>query len=189
MIHPTADVSPRSVIGEGTKLWHQVHIREDATIGKNCVLGKNVYIDFGVMIGNNVKIQNNVSVYHGVTLEDDVFVGPSVTFTNDVYPRSSLWNDERLASTLVKHGASIGANATIVANTVIGRYALIGAGTVVTKNVPDHALVVGCPGRIIGFVCFCGKKLVRYRVEHQSHIFTCDCGQEVTILSEVHSLL
>ncbi|NMM61487.1 N-acetyltransferase [Clostridium sp. P21] len=157
-VHPTAEVSDRAVVGEDTKVWNDVQIRENAHIGYNCVISKGVYIDFDVIIGNNVKIQNGVNLYHGVTIEDDVFLGPSMTFTNDFYPRA--FNSEfEVKKTLVKKGASIGANSTIICGIVIGKYAMIGAGSVVTKNVPDYALVVGNPGKIVGYVCKCGTKL------------------------------
>lgn len=157
-IHDTAEVSPQADIGEGTKIWNQAQIREGSVIGENCIISKNVYIDEGVHIGNRVKIQNNVNVYKGVTVEDDVFLGPSMTFTNDFYPRafSHGW---KITETLVKEGASIGANATIVCGNVVGRYAMVGSGSVVTKNVPPHALVVGNPAKQIGWVCKCGNKL------------------------------
>ncbi len=158
-IHPTAEVDSRANIGEGTKIWHHVQVREGAVIGKNCNLGKGVYIDKNVKIGSRVKIQNYVSVYYGVEIEDDVFIGPSVTFTNDKYPRSWIWNEEKVVKTKVKRGASIGANATIVCGVTIGEYAMVGAGAVVTKDVPPHGLVVGNPARLIGFVCECGHKL------------------------------
>jgi len=158
-LHPTAEVSPKAKIGAGTKIWHQAQIRENARIGKNCNIGKCVYIDFEVKIGNNVKIQNHVSVYHGVTIGDDVFIGPGTTFTNDLYPRAFIWNEERLVKTHVKKGASIGANSTIICGITIGKYSIIGAGSVVTDDVPDHALVFGNPAIIKGFVCKCGFKL------------------------------
>lgn len=157
-IHPTAEVSEKAVIGEGTKIWNQVQIRENAHIGKNCIISKNVYIDSDVSLGDNVKVQNNVNVYHGVIIEDDVFLGPSMTFTNDFYPRafSEEWE---VYKTEVKKGASIGANATIVCGITIGEYAMVGAGSVVTKDVPPHALVVGNPAKRVGTVCKCGYKL------------------------------
>jgi UDP-2-acetamido-3-amino-2,3-dideoxy-glucuronate N-acetyltransferase len=151
-VHPTAEVSPLARVGKGTKVWHHVHVREHALVGRDCILGQNAYIDHYVRIGNNVKIQNNVSVYHGVTLEDDVFVGPHATFTNDLYPRSfdPEWH---LQKTSVRKGASIGANATILCGIEIGEYAMIAAGAVVTKSVPAHALMVGSPAKIAGYVC------------------------------------
>lgn len=157
-VHPTAVIEEDVEIGDGTRIWHFVHVRKGAKIGRNCNIGKDVYIDTGVRIGNNVKIQNFVSVYRGVTLEDDVFVGPHATFTNDIYPRS--FNKEwEVIPTVVKRGASIGANATIICGVTIGEYAMVGAGAVVTRDVPPHGLVVGNPARLVGFVCFCGKPL------------------------------
>jgi acetyltransferase-like isoleucine patch superfamily enzyme len=158
-IHATADVSTEADIGENTKIWHLAQVREGANIGTNCIISKNVYVDIGVQIGNNVKIQNNVNVYNGVTIEDEVFLGPSMTFTNDLFPRATNPN-WIITKTIVKKGASIGANATIVCGIAIGKYAMIGAGAVVTKNVPDYALVVGNPAKVIGKVCKCGVKLV-----------------------------
>lgn len=157
-IHASANVSDRTIIGQNTKIWINAQIRENVEIGRNCIIGKDTYIDYGVKIGNCVKIQNGVSVFNGVTIEDHVFVGPNAAFTNDYYPRAFDvgW---QVSETLVKEGASIGANATIVCNTVIGRYAMVGAGSVVTKDVPDYALVVGNPARIIGYVCKCGQRL------------------------------
>ena len=157
--HPTAEVSEKAKIGKGTKIWHQAQIREGAIIGENCNLGKGVYVDFDVKIGNNVKIQNYVSVYHGVEIEDDVFVGPAAVFTNDKHPRAWLWDETRLCHTKIRKGASIGANATIVCGVEIGEYAMVAAGAVVTKNVPPHALVMGVPAKVVGFVCECGEKL------------------------------
>ena len=157
-INPTAEVSKDAVIGRNTKIWNQAQIREGACIGENCIISKNVYIDENVYIGSGVKIQNNVNVYHGVTVEDDVFLGPSMTFTNDMYPRAfnSKW---KVSDTLVKRGASIGANVTVRCGITIGEYAVIGAGSTVTKNVPAHALFVGNPSHQIGWVCQCGYKL------------------------------
>lgn len=157
-IHSTAEVSDSAKIGKGTKVWNQAQIRNDAELGENCIISKNVYVDEHVKIGNRVKIQNNVNVYHGVTIEDDVFLGPSMTFTNDMYPRafSASW---KITETLVKKGASIGANATIRCGVTIGEYATVGSGSVVTKDVLPHALVVGNPARQIGWVCKCGFKL------------------------------
>jgi UDP-2-acetamido-3-amino-2,3-dideoxy-glucuronate N-acetyltransferase len=165
-IHPTAEVSPRAKLGPGTKVWHQAQVREDAVLGRNCILGKGAYVDFGVQIGDNVKIQNQASVYHGVTLENGVFVGPHVVFTNDRMPRAinpdgSLKSDDdwELSETLVKEGASVGASAVVVAGVTIGRFAMVGAGSVVTRDVPDYGLVYGNPARLTGYVCPCGHKL------------------------------
>jgi acetyltransferase-like isoleucine patch superfamily enzyme len=164
--HETADVSAQAKIGEGTKIWQHCQVREHAEIGKNCIISKGVYIDAGVRIGNNVKIQNGISVYHGVTLEDGVFCGPHCVFTNDKRPRSinpdgslKTGEDWQLSETLVKKGASIGAHATIVCGVTIGEWAMIGAGAVVTKSVPDYGLVIGNPAKLIGFVCPCGDRL------------------------------
>jgi UDP-2-acetamido-3-amino-2,3-dideoxy-glucuronate N-acetyltransferase len=164
--HETADVSPHAKIGEGTKIWQHCQVREHAEIGKNCIISKGVYIDAGVKIGNNVKIQNGISVYHGVTLEDGVFCGPHCVFTNDKRPRSinpdgslKTGEDWQVSETLVKKGASIGAHATIVCGVTIGEWAMIGAGAVVTKSVPDYGLVIGNPAKLIGFVCPCGERL------------------------------
>jgi len=157
-IHKTAEVSDKAQIGKGTKIWNLAQVRENASIGENCILSKNVYVDFDVKIGNGVKLQNNVNVYHGVELEDDVFIGPSATFTNDMYPRAFI-SDFEVSKTTVKKGASIGANATIVCGKVIGRYAMVGSGSVITKDVKDFNLVVGNPGRVIGYVCKCGCRL------------------------------
>lgn len=149
-------------IGEGTKIWHFTHIQSGARIGKFCVLGQNVNVGNNVVIGNYVKIQNNVSVYEGVTLEDYVFCGPSMVFTNIIDPRSKYpqVGSKYYIKTLVKEGASLGANCTIVCGNTIGKYAFVGAGAVVTKDVPDYALVVGNPARIIGWVSEAGKKLI-----------------------------
>ena len=157
-IHPTAEVSDKAVIGENTKIWNHAQVRENAKIGQNCIVSKNVYIDTGVQIGDNVKIQNNVNVYNGVTVEDDVFLGPSMTFTNDKLPRAKN-PDWEITKTLVKKGASVGANATIICGTVIGEYAMIGAGAVVTKDVPPYTLVYGNPAKPMGMVCRCGVKI------------------------------
>lgn len=157
-IHETAEVSESARIGSGTKIWNQAQVRNDAVLGENCVVSKNAYIDEHVNIGNRVKVQNNVNVYHGVTVEDDVFLGPSMTFTNDMYPRS--FNAEwQITETLVKRGASIGAGAVIRCGVIIGEYAMVGAGAVVIEDVPPYALVAGNPARRIGWVCRCGFKL------------------------------
>jgi UDP-2-acetamido-3-amino-2,3-dideoxy-glucuronate N-acetyltransferase len=168
MIHETAEVSPDAQIGSGTKIWHQAQVREGAVIGKNCIIGKDVYIDFGVIIGDNVKIQNGALIYHGVTIEDGVFVGPQVCITNDRTPRA-ITHDGRLKREddwtvepiLVRYGASIGAGAILIPPVTIGRFAMVAAGSVVTKNVPDHVLAVGVPAHLVGYVCPCGQKLVK----------------------------
>jgi UDP-2-acetamido-3-amino-2,3-dideoxy-glucuronate N-acetyltransferase len=165
-IHPTADVAPSAEIGDGTSIWNQSQVRERAQIGPGCVIGKNVYVDTDVVIGANVKIQNNVSVYHGVTVEDGVFIGPHVCFTNDRIPRAinpdgTLKSDDdwEVTPILVRRGAAIGANSTIVPGVTIGRWAMVGAGSVVTHDVPDHDLVVGNPARHLASVCSCGEPL------------------------------
>ena len=181
-IHETADVSKEAKIGKETNIWHQAQVRENAEIGENCNIGKGVYIDFGVKIGNNCKIQNYVSVYHGVSIEDEVFIGPSATFTNDLYPRAFIWGEEKVSKTLIKKGASIGANSTIISGIMIGKFAMIGAGSVVTKNVPDHALVCGNPARIKGFVCECGMKIGGWKEEKDCMKETCkSCDKEISI--------
>jgi UDP-2-acetamido-3-amino-2,3-dideoxy-glucuronate N-acetyltransferase len=147
------------VIGDDTKLWHFTHVMSGARIGRGCNIGQNVVISPGVVVGDNVKIQNNVSVYTGVTLEADVFCGPSMVFTNVINPRSHVSRKDEYRPTLVKQGASLGANSTIVCGHTVGRYAFVGAGAVVTKDVPDYALVVGNPARLTGWVCACGVKL------------------------------
>ena len=157
--HESAYIDDGCVIGDDTKIWHFSHVMSGARIGRRCNIGQNVVVSPDVIVGNNVKIQNNVSLYTGVILEDDVFCGPSMVFTNVVNPRSHVSRKNEYKPTLVKRGASIGANATIVCGHTIGRYAFIGAGAVVTKDVPDYALVVGNPGRVTGWVCECGVKL------------------------------
>ena len=155
-IHPSAHIEDGVTIGEGTRIWHQGHIRGGAHIGAGCNLGKNVMVDSGVRIGSGVKIQNNVSVYHGVTIEDDVFVGPSAVFTNDRYPRA--FNTEwEVVETVVRRGASIGANATLVCGIEVGEYAVIAAGSVVPKTVRAHEIVMGSPARHYAWACRCGR--------------------------------
>ena len=151
MIHKSAYVEDAK-IGEGTKIWHFVHVRIGAVIGKNCNIGKGVYIDSDLRIGDNCKIQNFVSIYKGVTIGNDVFIGPHVCFTNDLYPRAFIWNEERLVDITIEDGVSIGANATIIAGIKIGKYAMIGAGSVVTKDVDDFSLVIGNPAKVVGKV-------------------------------------
>ncbi len=181
-IHPLAVVDDGANIGDGTKIWHFAHVRGSAKIGKNCNIGKDVYIDADVVIGNNVKIQNGVSVYHGVTIDDDVFCGPHMTFTNDMYPRAFGDNWE-VFKTHVKRGASIGAHATIVCDTTLGEYCMIGSGAVVTKDVPTHGLVVGNPARLVGYVCKCGQPL-KEEISRNDKILRMKCskcGEEISI--------
>ncbi len=158
-IHESSFIDEPCDIGEGTRIWHYCHIMRDAKIGKNCVLGQNVFVGKGVTVGDNVKIQNNVSVYEGVTLEDHVFCGPSMVFTNVVNPRSEIERKSDFKPTLVERGATLGANCTIMCGHTIGRYAFIGAGAVVTKGVPPYALVLGNPARRAGWMCRCGVRL------------------------------
>ena len=158
-VHSSSFVDEGCQIGEGTKIWHFSHVMSSAVIGRKCNIGQNVVISPDVQIGDNVKIQNNVSVYTGVILEDDVFCGPSMVFTNVVNPRSHVSRKDEYRRTLVERGASLGANSTIVCGHTIGRYAFIGAGAVVTRDVPPYALVVGNPARISGWMCECGVKV------------------------------
>lgn len=162
--HETALIESQ-YIGKNTKIWRNAHVRKDAKIGSDCILGNNVYVDQNVVIGDKVKIQNNVSIYHGVTIEDGVFLGPHVCFTNDLTPRSvtpdgkiKSASDWKVVKTLVKQGASLGANSTIICGVTIGEFAMVGAGSVIAKDVPDYALVYGNPAKIKGYVCKCGAK-------------------------------
>lgn len=158
-VHDTAIIDPGARIGDGTTVWHWVHICGGAQIGERCSFGQNVFVGNDVVVGNNVKVQNNVSIYDGVTLEDDVFCGPSMVFTNVINPRSHVSRKHEYRRTVVERGATIGANATIICGHRIGRYALIGAGAVVTRDVAAYALMVGMPARRIGWVCQCGARL------------------------------
>ena len=158
-IHPSAIVDDMAKIGRGTRIWHFCHVMPEAVIGRDCVLGQNVMIARRARVGNGCKIQNNVSVYEGVTLEDDVFCGPSCVFTNVIYPRAFVSRKDEFRPTLVRRGASVGANATIVCGVTIGEYAMVAAGAVVTHNVPDYALVVGVPARRTDWVSRSGEKL------------------------------
>jgi UDP-2-acetamido-3-amino-2,3-dideoxy-glucuronate N-acetyltransferase len=188
-IHPTAEVSLQASIGENTSVWHQSQIREGAVIGKNCILGKGVYIDEGVCIGDQVKIQNYVSIFHGVTIEDGVFIGPHVCFTNDLHPRAvnpdgtlKAADDWILTRTLISKGASLGANSTIVCGVTIGQWAMIGAGSVVTRNVPNYALYFGNPARLHGFVCPCGNSLKEFARQDGVVLAHCtNCDTEISI--------
>lgn len=157
--HPTAVIDEGCVIGQGSKIWHFSHIMPNCTIGAHCNIGQNVVVSPQVILGNNVKVQNNVSIYTGVECEDDVFLGPSMVFTNVINPRSAVNRKSQYAKTLVKKGATVGANATIVCGNTIGMYAFIGAGAVVTKNIPDYALVIGNPAKQTGWMSEYGHKL------------------------------
>lgn len=189
MIHPTADVSPAARIGTGTQIWQACQVREGAVIGSDCILGKGVYVDKDVEIGNHVKIQNGISIYSGVTIQDGVFCGPHCVFTNDRLPRAinpdgSLRapNDWVLTRTLVQYGASIGANATLVSGVTIGRWAMVGAGAVVTHNVPNYGLVYGNPARLYGFVDPCGHRLEVEAHQGPCVVMICPaCGTETLI--------
>ena len=181
-VHNSAFIEDEVFIGEGSKIWHLVQVRKGAKIGKNCIFGKSVFIDTNVLIGDNVKIQNFVSVYQGVTIENDVFVGPHACFTNDYLPRATAveW---KLIETTVKKGASIGANSTIVCGITIGEYAMIGAGSLVSKNVGNHQLVFGNPARLRGYVCYCGNILTK-AIEPLDNgtVLTCEkCHKTMTI--------
>lgn len=158
-LHESAYVDEPCVIGRGTKIWHFTHIMRDCVIGERCNIGQNVLVSTGCTLGSNVKVQNNVSVYTGVILEDDVFCGPSAVFTNVSNARSYVARKDEYKRTLVRRGASIGANATVICGIELGQYCFIGAGTVVTRDVPAYALVHGNPGRIRGWMCYCGVKL------------------------------
>ncbi len=172
-IHQSSYVDKPCEIGEGTKIWHFSHIMSGCKIGKNCNIGQNVVISPSVELGNNVKIQNNVSVYTGVVCEDDVFLGPSCVFTNVINPRSHICRKDEYKKTLLKRGCSIGANSTLICGHTIGKYALVGAGSVVTKDVPDYALVKGNPARVYGYVCYCGEKL-----NFIDNTALCKCGKK-----------
>jgi UDP-2-acetamido-3-amino-2,3-dideoxy-glucuronate N-acetyltransferase len=169
-IHPSSCVDEPCDIGAGTKIWHFCHVMPDVSIGARCILGQNVHIAGGVTVGNNVKIQNNVSLYTGVELEDDVFCGPSCVFTNVINPRSQINRHSEYLPTLVKRGATIGANATIICGSTIGQYAFIGAGAVVRRDVPDYALMVGNPARAKGWM---GRHGFRLEKSADANIFVC----------------
>ena len=176
-VHESSYIDEPCKIGAGSKVWHFSHVMKDCVIGSNCNIGQNVVISSGCVVGNNVKIQNNVSVYTGVTLEDDVFCGPSMVFTNVINPRSHVSRKDEYRVTQVQRGATIGANATIVCGTTLGQYSFVGAGAVVTRDVPDYARVYGNPAKIKGWSCICGCKLL-LSVNDTKEQATCDaCGR------------
>lgn len=175
-VHPSSYVDDNVTVGDGTKIWHFCHVQTGASIGRDCSLGQNVNIGKNVRIGNGVRIQNNVSVYEGVEIEDNVFCGPSCVFTNVTAPRAQFPAHGAYARTLIREGASLGANCTIICGHTVGRSALIAAGAVVTKDVKDHALMVGVPARQTGWVCECGMRL--------DETLKCQCGREYSLDGE-----
>lgn len=191
VIHPTAAVDARAKIGPGTRVWHWTQVREEASIGAETIVGKGCYIDAGVQIGSRVKIQSNVSVFHGVTIEDGVFVGPHVCFTNDKAPRAITpdgtlkgADDWTVSPTVIGYGASVGANATVVCGVAVGRFAMVAAGAVVTRDIPAHGLVMGNPARLVGYVCACGQRLPGgpLRAGDAPHVRAClACGRTVEV--------
>ncbi len=177
--HETAVIDQPSVIGAGTKIWHFSHVMRDSVIGERCNIGQNVVISPQSRVGNNVKIQNNVSIYTGVVIEDDVFCGPSMVFTNVINPRSHIERKTEYLQTLVRRGASIGANATIVCGITLGAYCFVGAGAVVTRDVPDYAIVYGNPARLRGWACYCGVGLEMRLGTEATEDCTCTaCGRQ-----------
>jgi len=184
-VHETAVIDENVKIGKGTKIWHFTHILSGSEIGEHCILGQNVMVGPDVKIGNRCKIQNNVSVYKGVTLEDEVFCGPSMVFTNVVIPRAFIERKHEFKDTLVKRGATIGANATVICGVTIGRYSLIGAGAVVTKDVPDYALFLGVPAKHAGWVCKCGAVLTREtKITGKKELLCSHCGSKYILEGE-----
>jgi len=175
-VHESSYIDEDTQIGAGTKIWHFCHIMPRSRIGEQCNIGQNVVVSPDVTIGNNVKIQNNVSLYTGVIVEDDAFLGPSAVFTNVINPRSHVSRKNEYKTTLVRRGASIGANATIVCGVTLGCYSFVGAGSVVTRDVPDYALVYGSPARIHGWMCQCGEQLTFTRLDGVEQAVCPNCG-------------
>jgi len=190
VIHPTAVVEEGAQVGANTNIWHHCHVRSGARVGSDCTLGLNVYVDTGATVGNNCKLENRVSVFRGVTLEDGVFVGPHATFTNDRYPRAikpdgTLVSEDDWApiETLVKYGATIGAGAVILPGLTVGRWAMVAAGALLTRNVPDHGLVMGHPAALTGYVCRCGRPL-----EERDGVWCCDTCHETYRLPPIEEV-
>lgn len=175
-VHPSSYVDDNVTVGDGTNIWHFCHVQTGASIGRNCSLGQNVNVGNNVKIGNGVRIQNNVSVYEGVEIEDNVFCGPSVVFTNVITPRAHFPVHGVYAKTIIKEGASLGANSTVICGHTVGRSAMVAAGAVVTKDVRDYALVAGVPARQMGWVCECGRRL--------DGSLKCSCGREYSLDGE-----
>ena len=187
-VHPTAEVSPEAKIGKGTRIWNRAQVREGAVLGDSCIVGKDAYIDMDVHIGSYVKIQNSALLYHGATLEDGVFIGPQACLTNDLYPRAinpdgspKGPSDWEVGETVIRYGASIGAGAIIVTGVEVGCFAMVGAGAVVSRNVPAHGLVLGVPARLVGYVCACGARL---EMDAQGCGHCAHCGRTVEIGAE-----
>jgi UDP-2-acetamido-3-amino-2,3-dideoxy-glucuronate N-acetyltransferase len=192
--HPTAEVSVKAVIGEGTYIWHQAQVRENARIGRECIIGKGVYIDFEVVVGDRCKLQNGVNVYHGATLEDGVFLGPGVMLLNDKSPRAvnsdgSLKSDAdwQVSPTYIGQGVGIGGGAVILPGVTVGKWAIIGAGSVVTRNIPEYGLAYGNPARLLGFVCPCGRRLKLKKETGRDFQLECPrCEREIVIAPAVY---
>lgn len=176
-IHDSAVVSPGAQIGDGTSIWQNCIIQDGVTIGSNCNIGANVFIEKGVKIGNGVKIKNNIAIYSGAEIEDDVFLGPNCVFTNVINPRAFISRKHEFRKTIVKKGATIGANATLICGHIIGEYSMVGAGCVVAHDVADYNLVVGNPDKVLGFVCKCGCRL-------SNDLICKDCGQKYELINE-----
>ena len=184
-VHNSSYVDEGAKIGAGTKIWHFSHVMSTAKIGESCTIGQNVFVAADVIIGKNVKIQNNVSLYTGVIVEDDVFLGPSMVLTNVVNPRSHINRKDEYKTTLIKQGASVGANATIVCGVTLGNYCFIGAGAIVTRSVPDYGLVYGNPGQLQGWMCQCGNRLEFEMLAGQEQAACKECGESYLKMGQV----